>query len=333
MNIFIIYSRNNLDMVNKIKCKLQKGTNANVRFLSNYKKYELPICWHKKSRELIDESDMILYFIGKNSSNSKNINDELKYAKKKGKSIVCYISEDAPDNIKDSWKNDKSFIDENGNLLLNKALYNKIKSLKKWSFNPKKVISSTDDLIKEIKKYESNDYVNLLNNIKDANDEKLFEQYKFFAKTSEDLLTRRQAANSFYLSANVAIITIAGTMLSIESLNMKFRALFCLITCIIGLIINRSWHQILESYGINNSSKMVILQMIEKKLPASLFDAEWNVMDRPYKKEPYVSFTKSEIKLVKAFRFFYCVAGIIPLLYCMYKFLIVSVLEFFALKG
>ena len=57
----------------------------------------------------------------------------------------------------------------------------------------------------------------------------------------------------------------------------------------------------LTAYGILNSSKMKILGMIEKKLSASFYEAEWQVMSCKYNKKAYVSFTDGESKIPKIF--------------------------------
>ena len=59
---------------------------------------------------------------------------------------------------------------------------------------------------------------------------------------------------------------------------------------------------------------MKILSLIEKRLPASLYDAEWKAMKNRYSKEKYVSFTDSEKKLPYIFTFFYAAIDIISII-------------------
>ena len=71
----------------------------------------------------------------------------------------------------------------------------------------------------------------------------------------------------------------------------------------------------LESYYINNQGKMKILSMIEKKLAASLYDAEWKAMKNKYSKKKYVSFTDSEKILPSIFLVFFGVIDAICVLF------------------
>ena len=107
----------------------------------------------------------------------------------------------------------------------------------------------------------------------------LLDQYKLFSTTAENLINRRQNANSFYISANTAIITIGGTIFALGSDgDLIWKLIVVLALTIPGVLLNISWKNILQAYYINNQAKMRILSLIEKKLSVSLYDAEWKVM-------------------------------------------------------
>ena len=65
------------------------------------------------------------------------------------------------------------------------------------------------------------------------------------------------------------------------------------------------------AYGITNSSKMKIISLIEKRLAASLYDAEWQVMSNKYSKTPYISFTDGEKSLPVIFICLYVFVDVI----------------------
>lgn len=139
----------------------------------------------------------------------------------------------------------------------------------------------------------------------------LLEQYKIFSDSAEKLVTRRQSMNSFYLSANTALITIGATVFALsEGDNMISKLIIVIALSVPGLLLNISWLKILKSYFINNRGKMKVLSMMEKHLAASLYDAEWKAMKNRYSKERYVSFTESEKKLPQVFIVFYTLADI-----------------------
>ena len=124
----------------------------------------------------------------------------------------------------------------------------------------------------------------------------LFEQYKLFLRTSEDLVTRRQNVNSFYISVNSALVALfaAGMALSIE---LYYKVALGAIFVLVGLVLSSSWIKTLISYGNLNASKMTIIRSIEKKLPASLYDAEWQALSDKLNKSKYVSFTQNEARI------------------------------------
>lgn len=65
----------------------------------------------------------------------------------------------------------------------------------------------------------------------------------------------------------------------------------------VGVILSVSWTKLLSSYGNLNGSKMKIISYIEKQLPVSLYDAEWEALSDRLNKKKYVSFTDSEKRI------------------------------------
>ena len=125
-------------------------------------------------------------------------------------------------------------------------------------------------------------------------------------------MTRRQNVNSFYISANTALITIGGTIFAIGSDGELLSKLAVILALTIpGILLNISWYGMLQSYYINNQGKMKILSMIEERLAVSLYDAEWKAMKNKFSKKKYVSFTDNEKKLPLVFSFFYALIDII----------------------
>lgn len=70
---------------------------------------------------------------------------------------------------------------------------------------------------------------------------------------------------------------------------------------LVGIILCYSWMRIIKAYGSLNSSKMKIINILERKLPASLYEAEWKVQTDRLNLKPYISFTESEIRIPKIF--------------------------------
>lgn len=293
MNIFIIHSGSDIDYVTEVKNEiLQKCNKANVLLL----KYRL--FWKPEVKKLIKSAQMVLYVTGNNGHKSKNIDWEIRLAKKMEKAIVVLRK------------------DENN--ILNKSLYEK-DPFTKENILIGEEISSVDKLVEITNEYENNEYVHLFNDGSDP--QKLFEQYKLFSDTSESLVTRRQNVNSFYITANTALITIAATAFSINN-NLLAQLVITMALTLPGLLLNRSWLKILESYSLINSSKMKILGLIEKKLAASLFDAEWEIMSNRYNQKRYISFSDRERNLPVIFNYVFIIVDIICIVVLLLKYVI-----------
>lgn len=156
-----------------------------------------------------------------------------------------------------------------------------------------------------VSRYDNGEYDIFNSEFSQLNTTELLEQYRLFLDTSERLVERRQAVNNFYLSANTAIFSVVALIISLMDKNEnKFLGVILLafvLLCLVGIVLGISWISILDSYGTLNSSKMKIISIIEKRLPISLFDSEWQVMSDKLNSRRYVSFTDSEKRLPKLF--------------------------------
>lgn len=296
MNIFIVHSGEDIELVNQKKEELcEKCSKARVLLLE-YRR----MMWKREARQLIKQAQMILYLVGENSSSSRNIRWELKKALQYGKSVICYkLAPQYP--ISPILKSRDPFTHEE--ILLAEE------------------VGSIDEIADMVMNYERGNYIDIFNEngMEEApTREELFEQYRLFSETSEALVNRRQNVNSFYITANTAIITIAATAFSMDG-ELWSKLIVIIALTIPGILLNGSWRKILESYGIINSSKMKIISLIEKRLAASLYDAEWQVMSNKFNKNRYVSFTDGEKTLPLIFIAVYVFIDVI----CIYAMMVV----------
>ena len=287
MKVLIIYSNDSKQQVDDLRREIAEkfGSSTVLRLHSTSRRKSLfRHAWHKDAVKMMKIADMIVYAVSRQSSANKNVNWELKTAKRLNKHIVCLPTEDnlQPDN---------------------ECLFVTDKQTKERVCLAK-LLRSKGQLFEIIEEFNSDAYIDLFHDPIDPT--VLLEQYKIFSETSENLITRRQNVNSFYISANTAIITVGGTIFSLGSQqDILYKLVVILALSIPGIVLNISWYRMLQSYYINNQGKMKILSMIEKKLVASLYDAEWRAMKNKYSKKKYVSFTDNEKKLPFVFTFFY----------------------------
>ena len=125
-------------------------------------------------------------------------------------------------------------------------------------------------------------------------------------------MERRQNVNSFYISVNAAVIAVFSVVSSLVNDLPSLASIAALMFVIVG-ILDISWLKILESYGILNSSKMKVISIIEKQLPASLYDSEWTIMSDKLNSKKYISFTDSEKRVPKLFIMFYALLMLVAI--------------------
>jgi hypothetical protein len=102
----------------------------------------------------------------------------------------------------------------------------------------------------------------------------LLEQYKLYVEMADRISERRQSANSYFLSVNSAILAFVGYVTSKESSDYLW------LLGIAGATLSFLWYRLIRSYRDLNTAKFKVVHQIEKKLPISPYDAEWNAMGR-----------------------------------------------------
>lgn len=288
MDIFVVHSGCDKDAVGSVIRVIEKRTpKANILVLSNGGSL-----WKLEAKKLLKKAQMVLFVVGKSSYRSKNIDWELKNAIKLNKVVICYkLNADNRVNAcltgKDRFSGKDRFLAETA--------------------------ASADEIISRIRKYETGDYDVFNSDIDKINRGELMEQYKIFLETSETLVARRQTVNSFYISANTALVAAMSALISVFE-KMDARFLISMIICAVGIILCVSWSRLLTAYGILNGSKMKVISIIENQLPAALYDAEWRVMSDRLNKNSYVSFTDGERRVPKAFLVLYSISAAVAIL-------------------
>lgn len=278
MNVFVIHSGADVDTVTKKISELKKLSHGfNPLILKNGN-----IFWKLDAAEKIKKSQMAVFFVGKNSHSSPYIAWEIQTAIKYGKPIYTIMLDSSFENhpaltVRDSFSGSEKAYD------------------KKVTF---------EELSELVKNYETGDYKVFNCDAEKIDSNILLEQYKIFLQTSEDLISRRQNVNSFYISINSALVTAFSFVLALD-MPPVYKLLISLVLVLVGVILSVSWIRILVSYGDLNSSKMKIISCIEKQLPASLYDAEWAALSDKLNKRKYVSFTNSEKNIPVLFIFVY----------------------------
>ena len=287
MKLFISYSGSDYQLAETIKRQLEKHkidcflleTNRNNQ-KSNVQNPAAPDNedWKPAVEEMIKDSDAVLLLVGNKSYQSKNIDWELETAIQYNKPIK--ISKFEAQNKLPEMLSDTA-------------------AQGKWCEIELSELESKPWLL-------SDNHYGLFNQerLSEKDVEILKEQYFMFVKTSEDLVERRQKVSEFYISINTLIAGAVGGVLTLD-LDSSVLIAIIMVLSFVGCVLSFSWKKLLTSYGILNASKMKIIGLLEKKLPASLYDAEWNAQLEKQNTQKYVSFTDIEKKLPTIFQIVY----------------------------
>lgn len=106
----------------------------------------------------------------------------------------------------------------------------------------------------------------------------LLDQYKLYVEMADRVSARRQTANSYFLSINTAILGFVGYVTTKSAGDQVW------VLGLVGIVLSYLWYRIIVSYRDLNSAKFKVVHEIEKRLPISPYDAEWEAMGRG--KEP-----------------------------------------------
>ncbi len=116
------------------------------------------------------------------------------------------------------------------------------------------------------------------------------EMYKLYVQMADNISNRRQSANSFFLSINTAIFAVFG--LSENAFTEWSWGL-----SLAGIVLCYSWCRLIRSYKDLNTAKFKVVHEMEKELPFTPFDAEWEAVGRGENSELYLPFTEAEMKI------------------------------------
>ena len=102
----------------------------------------------------------------------------------------------------------------------------------------------------------------------------LLDQYKLYVEMADRISNRRASANSYFLSVNSAIIAFVGY------LSAKGDGEYMWMLALGGISLSVLWESLITSYRNLNTAKFAVIHKIEKRLPISPYEAEWDAMDR-----------------------------------------------------
>ena len=127
-----------------------------------------------------------------------------------------------------------------------------------------------------------------------ADSAQAFDLYKIMVQSSEGLVGRRQAVNTFFLTMNGVLLTGSGVVIQNSNAD-TVAALGIAVFSLAGMILCAAWHSLIVSFGQLNRGKFQVINAIERHLRAAIYAAEWEALGRGEDPKVYRSFTSREI--------------------------------------
>lgn len=121
-----------------------------------------------------------------------------------------------------------------------------------------------------------------------------FDLYKIMVDSSERLVSRRQAVNTFFLTMNGALLTASGIIVQ-SSGSYRLTAMGVAVLAVAGIVLCLAWRSLIVSFGQLNRGKFKVINTIEGYLTAAIYAAEWEALGRGEDPAIYRSFTSREI--------------------------------------
>ncbi|MFQ5903621.1 MAG: hypothetical protein ACE5JO_08020 [Candidatus Binatia bacterium] len=137
----------------------------------------------------------------------------------------------------------------------------------------------------------------------------LLDQYKLLVQTSEAVVARRQAVNTFFLSINSLLLGAIGVFAS-QGFSARLVAPGIVALGLTGILLCIAWRKLVNSHRQLNAGKFEIIHLLERHLPASIFKAEWEALGAGKDKKRYTPFTRTEVAIPWIFGSLYGLAVI-----------------------
>ena len=128
----------------------------------------------------------------------------------------------------------------------------------------------------------------------ESQSKEVLDLYRIMVGSSESLVQRRQAVNTFFLTINGALLTASGLIVQ-SAQSEKMGALGVAVLAVAGLILCGAWRSLIISFGQLNKGKFRVINTMERHLKSAIYAAEWEALGRGEDPSIYRSFTSREI--------------------------------------
>lgn len=98
----------------------------------------------------------------------------------------------------------------------------------------------------------------------------LFEQYKLYVASAEQISERRVSANNYLLTVNAFLVTLQSFLAA-----SKYMSAWASLIPTAGFLVSLTWYRIITSYRDLNTVKFKVIHELEEQMPAALYAYEW----------------------------------------------------------
>ena len=286
--IYIIYRFSTKDELDA-RLNYIKGDNKNIvcfHFSEDSDKH-----WKKKAKAKMRDCDFAILFYDNSAfpenENPVNVEYELELVKQFNKKLITIYTSSEKElkavseainnkKIDEFYKNRKQELNDKAIESLFGCDFSE-ESFDKEAFKPMNIVEGKKRVLEysEWSVDESLD-TKLLENNQEMHKEYyslLMRQYELMIQTSENLIKRRSEMSDKYRTICIALMSLVSATLVFG--NLFVTGLLMLLAGFVNIFLSIPWKAALEEFSKNNEGKFAVINAIEKKLPANMFDTEY----------------------------------------------------------
>jgi hypothetical protein len=139
-----------------------------------------------------------------------------------------------------------------------------------------------------------------------------FDEYKFFAQSTQYLSERRHAGTQIFLSINTAIFILVAFRLKITDLKGWELVIAALPLFLVGALVCLLWHQLIKHYKSLIGWRYNQLMEMERAIPGShqMYVKEWEAFYETQGGKERFGFSRLEVWLPRLFIVLYVFSSI-----------------------
>ena len=287
-NIYIVFKYSAYKNV-KDRLEYIKENNPNIIFFNFYDAKDNH--WKKKAKDKIRNCAFVLFFYDNyfldDKKETKNIKYELNLVKEYKKKLITVYTSSKEEveavskaikegNIDEFYKKQKQEFNPQIAKVLFGTDFSEL-NVSNEAFRPINIVDGKNRVL-EYSEWSVENSINNKDGISEKSSQKdyyelLMKQYELMIQTSENLIQRRSEMSDKYRNTCIALISLVTSSIALG--NLLLTGLGMVAAGLICALVSKHWKASLIEFSRNNEGKYAVINAIEKKLPANMFDTEY----------------------------------------------------------